>query len=100
MVWVNDFGYSFATGQAPWGGVKGSGFGRSSSKHGLYECVSVKYIDADRGRLRPAWWFPYDDATERGLRAALDVLYGEGVERWRAAWRARASLLHIIRRSR
>jgi succinate-semialdehyde dehydrogenase/glutarate-semialdehyde dehydrogenase len=100
MVWVNDFGYSFATGQAAWGGVKSSGFGRTSSKHGLYERVQVKYVDADRGRLRPAWWFPYDDETERALRAALDVLYGEGVERWRAAWRSRRDLMHLVRRSR
>jgi succinate-semialdehyde dehydrogenase/glutarate-semialdehyde dehydrogenase len=100
MVWVNDFGYSFAVGQASWGGVKSSGFGRTSSKHGLYECVRVKYLDADRGRLRPAWWFPYDAETERALRAALDVLYGEGVERWRAAWRHRSELRHLLRRSR
>ena len=100
MVWVNDFGYSFTTGQAAWGGVKSSGFGRTSSKHGLYERVRVKYVDSDRGRLRPAWWFPYDDETERALRAALDVLYGEGVDRWRAAWRSRRDLMHLVRRSR
>ena len=100
MVWVNDFGYSFTTGQASWGGVKSSGFGRTSSKHGLYECVQVKYLDSERGRLRPAWWFPYDEETERALRAALDVLYGEGLERWRAAWRNRGALRHIVKRSR
>jgi len=100
MVWVNDFGYSFATGQAAWGGVKSSGFGRTSSKHGLYECVHVKYVDSDRGRLRPAWWFPYDAETEHALRVALDVLYGEGAERWRAAWRHRRELRHLLRRSR
>jgi len=100
MVWVNDFGYSFATGQASWGGVKSSGLGRTSSKHGLYECVQVKYLDSERGRLRPAWWFPYDEETERALRAALDVLYGEGLERWRAAWRNRGALRHIVKRSR
>jgi succinate-semialdehyde dehydrogenase/glutarate-semialdehyde dehydrogenase len=100
MVWVNDFGYSFATGQAAWGGVKGSGFGRTSSKHGLYECVQIKYLDSDRGRIRPAWWFPYDAETESALRGMLDVLYGEGLERWRAAWRHRRGLLHIARRSR
>ena len=100
MVWVNDFGYSFATGQAAWGGVKASGFGRTGSKHGLYERVRVKYVDADRGRLRPAWWFPYDDRTERALGAALDGLYGDGVERWRAAWRSRRDLMHLVRRSR
>jgi acyl-CoA reductase-like NAD-dependent aldehyde dehydrogenase len=100
MVWVNDFGYSFTAGQAAWGGVKGSGFGRTSSKHGLYECVQIKYLDSDRGRIKPAWWFPYDTETENALRGMLDVLYGEGLERWRAAWRHRRGLLHIVRRSR
>jgi betaine-aldehyde dehydrogenase len=100
MVWVNDFGYSFTTGQAAWGGVKSSGFGRTSSKHGLYECIAVKYLDSDRGRLRPAWWFPYDEPTERALRVSLDVLYGAGLERWRAAWKHRRSLRHLIGRSR
>jgi succinate-semialdehyde dehydrogenase/glutarate-semialdehyde dehydrogenase len=100
MVWVNDFGYSFATGQAPWGGVKGSGFGRTGGRHGLYECVSVKYVDADRGRVKPAWWFPYDARTEQALRNALDVLYGDGVARVRAAWRYRKDLLQLARRAR
>ena len=100
MVWVNDFGYSFAAGQAPWGGTKGSGFGRTGSKHGLYERVQVKYVDADRGRLRPAWWFPYDVRTEQALLALLDVVYGEGLERLRAAWRHRGALRQIARRSR
>jgi acyl-CoA reductase-like NAD-dependent aldehyde dehydrogenase len=100
MVWVNDFGYSFTTGQAAWGGVKSSGFGRTGSKHGLYECVHVKYVDSDRGWLRPPWWFPYDAETERALRAALDVLYGTGLGRWRAAWRSRHELRQLLRRAR
>jgi len=99
MVWVNDFGYSFATGQAPWGGTKASGFGRTSGKHGLYGCVNVKYVDADAGRLRPGWWFPYDERTADALRNALDVLYGEGFERVRAAWRHRRDLLHLAKRA-
>ena len=100
MVWVNDFGYSFATGQAPWGGTKASGFGRTSGRHGLYECVQVKYLDADRGRVRPGWWFPYDERTATALRNALDVLYGDGFERARAAWRYRRDLVHLAKRSR
>jgi acyl-CoA reductase-like NAD-dependent aldehyde dehydrogenase len=99
MVWVNDFGYSFTTGQAAWGGVKGSGFGRTHSKHGLYESVAVKYVDSDHGRLRPIWWFPYDTATERSLRALLDVLYGSRSERLRAAWRHRREIAHAAKRS-
>jgi len=52
MVWTNDVAYSFGAGQAAWGGVKDSGFGRTHSKHGLYECSRVKFTDHDRGRLR------------------------------------------------
>jgi succinate-semialdehyde dehydrogenase/glutarate-semialdehyde dehydrogenase len=100
MVWVNDFGYSFATGQASWGGVKASGFGRTSGKHGLYECVTVKYIDADSGRFKPGWWFPYDAKTERALRNTMEVLYGDGFARVRAAWRYRRDLLQLARRAR
>jgi hypothetical protein len=99
MVWVNDFGYSFAAGQAAWGGVKGSGFGRTNSRHGLYECTQVKYVDEDRGLLRPAWWFPYDEPTEQALRALLDVLYGSGSERVRAVWKHRRELVHAVKRS-
>jgi succinate-semialdehyde dehydrogenase/glutarate-semialdehyde dehydrogenase len=100
MVWVNDFGYSFAVGQAPWGGTKASGFGRTSGRHGLYECVQIKYLDADHGRVKPGWWFPYDTRTETALRHALDVLYGEGLDRARAAWRYRRDLVHLARRAR
>ena len=100
MVWTNDFGYSFGAGQAPWGGVKGSGFGSTGGKHGLYECVHVKYVDADRGRARPPWWFPYDERTERALRNALDVLYGDGTARLRDAWRYRRDLMHLVKRAK
>jgi acyl-CoA reductase-like NAD-dependent aldehyde dehydrogenase len=99
MVWVNDFGYSFTIGQAAWGGVKGSGFGRTNSRHGLYECVRVKYVDWDAGRLRPPWWFPYDARTEQALRALVDVLYGSRAQRLQATWRHRRELVHVVRRS-
>ena len=97
MVWVNDFGYSYGAGQAAWGGTKASGFGRSLSTHGLRECVQVKLVDEDRGRLRPAWWFPYDDRTATALRNGLHVLYGE--RRVGAAWRYRRDLVHLARRA-
>jgi acyl-CoA reductase-like NAD-dependent aldehyde dehydrogenase len=99
MVWVNDFGWSYGAGGAPWGGVKGSGFGRTASKHGLYESVRVKLVDSDSGRIRPIWWFPYDAQTEQALRALLDVLYGPRLERVRAAWRHRGELRHAAKRA-
>jgi succinate-semialdehyde dehydrogenase/glutarate-semialdehyde dehydrogenase len=97
MVWVNDFGYSYGAGQVSWGGAKGSGFGRSLSTHGLRECVQVKLVDEDRGWLRPAWWFPYDERTETALRNGLHVLYGD--RRLRDAWRFRRDVLHLARRA-
>lgn len=99
MVWANDFAYSFTAGQATWGGVKASGFGRTGSRHGLRECVRVKYVDWDAGRLRPPWWFPYDERTERALRAIVDVLYGSPGERLQAAWRHRGEVVHVARRA-
>ncbi|MBV8563212.1 MAG: aldehyde dehydrogenase, partial [Actinobacteria bacterium] len=99
MVWVNDFGWSFTTAAATWGGVKASGFGRSTGKYGLLECSQVKLVDEDRGRLRPAWWYPYEPVGEAALQALLDVLYGSPAERARAVWRHRRELGHVVRRS-
>src|SRR5919197_757561 len=48
-VWTNDVAYSYGAGQASWSGVKESGFGRTHSKHGLYELSRVKFADLDRG---------------------------------------------------
>jgi succinate-semialdehyde dehydrogenase/glutarate-semialdehyde dehydrogenase len=99
MVWVNDFGWSYGAGAAPWGGVKGSGFGRTASKHGLYESVRVKLVDSDSGRIRPLWWFPYDAETEQTMRALLDVLYGPRTARLRAAWQHRRTLRDAAKRA-
>jgi acyl-CoA reductase-like NAD-dependent aldehyde dehydrogenase len=88
---------SYAAGQAPWGGVKESGLGRTHSRHGLYECVRVKYADRDAGRVPVPWWLPYDEGAAEGFRAVLDVLYGDGV---RAVWRRRAGVRWLGRRLR
>jgi hypothetical protein len=101
MVWTNDVAYSFGAGQAAWGGVKDSGFGRTHSKHGLYECSRVKFTDHDRGRLRSPWWYPYDARVVDGFRGVLGALYGSGARaRLGAAWRFRRGLLRLARRYR
>jgi acyl-CoA reductase-like NAD-dependent aldehyde dehydrogenase len=98
-VWTNDVAYSYGAGQASWGGVKESGFGRTHSKHGLYDCTRVKFIDSDSGRVPVPWWYPYSPDAAEGFRAALGVLYGDGLRaRVGAAWRHRRGLLHLARR--
>ena len=41
-----------------------------------------------------------DERTERALRNALDVLYGEGATRLRDAWRYRRDLMHLVKRAK
>src|SRR5262249_58377269 len=49
-VWHNDHAYSYGAAQAAWGGRGLSGYGRTHSKHGLYQLSSIKFVDRDRGR--------------------------------------------------
>ncbi len=88
-VWMNDHAYSYGACQAPWGGTKASGHGRTHSKHGLYAVSHIKFLDRDGGRLRPPWWYPYSSEAADGFRGALGTLYSHGV-----AARARAVLSH------
>jgi succinate-semialdehyde dehydrogenase/glutarate-semialdehyde dehydrogenase len=97
-VWHNDHAYSYGSAQASWGGRKESGFGRTHSKHGLYELVNVKFVDRDSGRVPVPYWFPYDERTPDALRTLLRVFAGD--HRLRAAWRGRRELLHVARRYR
>jgi succinate-semialdehyde dehydrogenase/glutarate-semialdehyde dehydrogenase len=98
MVWTNDFGWSWGAAQAPWGGVKASGYGRVGSKHGLYELSRVRFVDRDRGRIGVPWWMPYDDELADGFRGAFGLLYGRGLARPRAAWRHRRGLVRLAKR--
>jgi acyl-CoA reductase-like NAD-dependent aldehyde dehydrogenase len=99
-VWANDHAYSYGACQAPWGGRKGSGLGRTHSRHGLYAVSHVTFTDVDSGRLRPSWWYPYSDAVGDGFRGALGVLYGDGLAaRARAARAHRRGLARLARRT-
>lgn len=98
-VWTNDHAYSYASGGAAWGGRSRSGYGRTHSKHGLYELSHVKYVDADPGRLPVPWWYPYDEALADGFQAVAEVFYGSGAGRKaRALWRGRRGLVSVGRK--
>jgi succinate-semialdehyde dehydrogenase/glutarate-semialdehyde dehydrogenase len=75
MVWINDHMYSHGACQCAWGGVKDSGLGRAHSQFGFYECVNVKLIAWEPGRVRDFWWHPYDETLGRALRATAKLLY-------------------------
>lgn len=58
MVWINDV--NVALPQAPWGGIKKSGYGVELSDYGLLEYVHPKHVCEEQGLdiTRP-WWYPY-----------------------------------------
>jgi succinate-semialdehyde dehydrogenase/glutarate-semialdehyde dehydrogenase len=62
-VMVNDALSYYGMCEAPHGGLKASGLGRSHGRFGLREMVRLKYVDEDLlgGRPKP-WWFGYDAA--------------------------------------
>jgi acyl-CoA reductase-like NAD-dependent aldehyde dehydrogenase len=98
-VWVNDHAYSFGASQAPWGGRRASGLGRTGSRHGLYALSHSKLVDSDRGRLTPGWWFPYGEHAIDGLRGLLGALYADGAgARIRAVAGHRRGLAHLARK--
>jgi acyl-CoA reductase-like NAD-dependent aldehyde dehydrogenase len=96
MVWTNDLGFSYGAGSAPWGGRKDSGFGRTHSKHGLYELSNVKLVDSDRGRLKVPWWYPYGPGAHDGFKGVLELLHGEHAIR--GALAHRRGLAHLAKR--
>lgn len=82
-VMVNDAASYYGICEAPHGGVKSSGFGRTHSRLGLAEMVRLKYVDTDRlPRLRKFWWFGYDARLAEAVEGFFDFLFD-----WR--WRRR-----------
>ena len=65
-VMVNDVASYFGITEAPHGGQRASGWGRSHSRLGVMETVQVKYIDVDRlpGVAKP-WWFGYGESLPK-----------------------------------
>jgi acyl-CoA reductase-like NAD-dependent aldehyde dehydrogenase len=59
-VMVNEVLYTHGIAQAPWGGVKESGMGRTHGRPGLLELVQPQHIHVNRMTLlRDFWWFNY-----------------------------------------
>ncbi len=84
MVWMNDHLVARSAPQVPWGGVKGSGFGRARGAVALRTCAEPKVVTWDPSFGRPAWWFPYDETLVRAGRAVAGLRSTRGADRERA----------------
>jgi acyl-CoA reductase-like NAD-dependent aldehyde dehydrogenase len=89
-VMVNDVISCFAISEAPHGGLKASGLGRTHGRFGLEEMVRVKYLDIDRmPGMKKVWWYGYGESFQRQMEAFLDMQFARGIgTRVRGALRA------------
>jgi acyl-CoA reductase-like NAD-dependent aldehyde dehydrogenase len=75
-VMINDVLTCFAVSEAPHGGVKASGIGRTHGLMGLEEMVRSKYIDSDLvPRTRKGWWYGYGPEFASQMAGLADFLF-------------------------
>jgi acyl-CoA reductase-like NAD-dependent aldehyde dehydrogenase len=81
-VMVNDAVSCFGISEAPHGGVKASGIGRTHGRFGLEEMVRVKYLDSDRlpGTKKP-WWYGYGGQAVSATEGFLDFQFARRIGR-------------------
>ena len=88
-VMVNDVISCFGISEAPHGGVKASGMGRTHGRFGVEEMVRVKYVDVDlMPRMKKVWWYGYGGNFRRQMEGFLDLQFARGFgQRLRGALR-------------
>lgn len=93
-VMVNDVVSCFSISEAPHGGFKASGIGRTHGRWGLDEMVRVKYVDCDRmARMKKVWWFGYGPEFTAQMEGFLDLLYARAIrEKFKGAMRSAGAL--------
>lgn len=74
-VMVNDVIACYGISEAPHGGVKSSGLGRTHGRIGLEEMVRIKYVDSDLLPGMPkVWWYGYGGCFGHYLEGFVDYL--------------------------
>ncbi|MGB9205864.1 MAG: aldehyde dehydrogenase family protein [Terriglobales bacterium] len=93
-VMVNDAVSCFSISEAPHGGVRSSGLGRTHGRWGLEEMVRVKYLDSDLApRMKKIWWFGYGGGFAAEMESFLDLLFARPLrEKLMAGVRAAGAL--------
>jgi len=94
-VMVNDAVSCFGISEAPHGGIKASGMGRTHGRLGLEEMVRIKYLDSDLlPRIKKPWWYGYGGNLNNAIEGFLDFQFARNLQtRMRGAVRSRGLLL-------
>jgi acyl-CoA reductase-like NAD-dependent aldehyde dehydrogenase len=79
-VMINDMISCFGISEAPHGGFKQSGIGRTHGEMGLAEMVQVKYIDSDLlPNMKKVWWYGYGASFQQQAIGLVHALYGRNL---------------------
>ncbi len=91
-VMVNDVISCFGISEAPHGGFKSSGLGRTHGRFGLEEMVRLKYLDIDRmSGMKKIWWYGYGESFAQQIAGFLDMQFARSLgTRVKGALRAAA----------
>jgi acyl-CoA reductase-like NAD-dependent aldehyde dehydrogenase len=95
-VMVNDVIACFGISEAPHGGIKSSGIGRTHGRFGLEEMVWPKYVDSDRmPGMKKLWWYGYGPAFSQQMAGFIDLLFGSRlINRVRGSIKSTQAYLH------
>lgn len=75
-VMVNDALSCYGISEAPHGGIKASGIGRTHGKLGLEEMLRTKYVDIDRlPGIKKPWWYGYGSSMANAAEGFLDFQF-------------------------
>jgi acyl-CoA reductase-like NAD-dependent aldehyde dehydrogenase len=86
-VMMNDMVSSFGISEAPHGGVKASGLGRTHGRMGLEEMVRPKYVATDLlPRMKKIWWYGYGGSFPKQMDRFVDALFAGSVTKRLAGW--------------
>lgn len=77
VITVNNHAFTGSLADAPWGGVRGSGFGVTNSPEVVTALTRPRFVLVDRGKpRRELWWYPYGKATLDLARALARLRSG------------------------
>lgn len=77
VVTINNHAFTGSLADAPWGGVRGSGFGVTNSPEVVTALTRPRFVLVDRGKVRrELWWYPYGRSTLDLARALARLRSG------------------------
>lgn len=77
---INGFGLTYMAQELPFGGIKGSGFGRLNGREGLRACTTQKSVLADRFPIHvPARLYPVQPGDYARTGQVIQLIYRRGL---------------------